>query len=44
MLMQLPKLNNCSDLKQLRELLDKTEAVIQNTARATSYFKSWYDE
>ena len=44
MLMQLPKLNNSSDLKQLRQLLDKTEAAIQNTARVTSYFKSWYDE
>ena len=28
MLMQLPKLNNSSDLKQLRQLLDKTEAAI----------------
>ena len=65
MLMQLPKLNDSSDLKQLRQLLDKTEAAIrkftrnqciiwdilnishachngQNTARVTSYFKSWY--
>ena len=30
MLMQLPKLNNSSDLKQLRQLLDKTEAAIRS--------------
>ena len=30
--MQLTKLNNSSDLKQLRQVLDKTEAAIQNTA------------
>ena len=30
MLMQLPKLNNSSDLKQLRKLLDKTEAATRS--------------
>ena len=30
MLMQLPKLNNSRDLKQLRQLLDKTEAATQS--------------
>ena len=33
MLMQLPKLNNSSDLKQLRQLLDKTEAATQSLQR-----------
>ena len=30
MFMQLPKLNNCRDLKQLRQLLDKTEAATRS--------------
>ena len=30
MLMQLPKLNNSRDLKQLRQLLDKTEAATRS--------------
>ena len=30
MLMQLPKMNNSSDLKQLRQLLDKTEGAIRS--------------
>ena len=30
MLMQLPKLNDSSDLKQLRPLLDKTEAATRS--------------
>ena len=30
MLMQLPKLNNSSDLKQIRQLLDKTEAATRS--------------
>ena len=33
MLMQLPKLNDSSDLKQLRQLLDKTEAAIRKFTR-----------
>ena len=33
MLMQLPKLNDSSDLKKLRQLLDKTEAAIRKFTR-----------